>query len=134
MSESNGVANREAFFSGAASKRRYAVVQVPILGGVRIQSLTELERSTYEASRLDDAGQWSRESGAAAKVKLIVLCCVDGDGNCLFIDSDIPKLQQIDSIVTDTLFSKCLTHCGFSEEDIEELAKNYEATPVECSP
>ena len=135
MSESNGtIANRETFFSGRATSRRYAVVGVPILGKVRIQSLTELERSTYEASRLDDSGQWSRQSGASAKVKLIIACCVDDDGNCLFIESDAVKLEQIDSIVTDTLFSRCLTHCGFSDNDIEELAKNCEETPAECLP
>jgi hypothetical protein len=135
VSETNGqIANRESFFSGAACQRRYTTVNVPILGAVRIQSLTELERSTYEASRLDDSGQWDRESGAAAKVKLIVLCCVDSEGNRLFIESDEPKLQQIDSLVSDRLFDRCMSHCGFTDEDIEAIAKNFEETPAECSP
>ena len=135
MSESNGsVANRESIFSGAAVNRRYAVVSVPILGRVRIQSLTELERSTYEASRLDDSGQWDRKSGSAAKVKLIILCCVDDEGNCLFIDSDAAKLQQLDSLVTDRIFDRCLAHCGFGDEDIEGIAKNCEETHAECLP
>lgn len=122
MSESNGYATREALLGPL--KRRFADVDIAGWGKVRLRSLSELERSRIEASMLDKKGQLSSTKIVDIKCRWIVAAVVDGDGNPILTNSDIPQLQQQDSSLTDSLMEAIKGHCGISDRDLEELEKN----------
>ncbi len=128
MSEGNGYATRDAFLGPA--KRRFTEAEVEGLGKVRIRSLTELERSKFEASMRAKNGEVSNLKLVDMKARLIVLCVVDGDGNPLLTHRDIDQILQQDSEVTNEVVDQIQEHCGFTKSDIEELEKNCAATPT----
>lgn len=108
----------------AAPKRRFAEVEIPGWGTVRIRSLSELERSRFEASIRDKRGQVSASKLIDLKCRLIVLCVVDTDGNPILSNNDIEQLRQQDSRLTNLLTEKIQEHCGITDNDIEEMEKN----------
>jgi len=130
MSETNGYADKSQIL--AANKRRYADVSIPGVGTVRVRSLTERERSEYEAGFLDSDGKATNL--VDGKVRLIVLCVCNAEGQRLFSDADKEVLGGVDAVVTNALADICREHCGFTDADIEVLAKNSEATPADASP
>lgn len=105
-------------------KRRFAKIDVPDLGAVRIRSLTELERSRIEASMRDKKGGLSGSKLLDLKCRMIVECVVDESGNPIFTSRDIPQLNQQDSKVTNAIVDAIQAHCGWSDDDIEDLEKN----------
>ena len=122
MSEANGYADKAALLG--ANKRRFADVVIADVGTFRIRSLTERERSEYEAGFLDRSGKARTSKLVEAKVRLIVLCLCNAEGLQLLSDGDAAGLGGIDSTVSNKLFDECQTHCGFSEADVEDLVKN----------
>lgn len=122
MSETNGFADRDSLLKNTA--RRFGVYPLPSGGKVRVRNLTELERQEYELAALDRKGQLVREGLRTSKCRLIVLCVVDGEGNPILSDADIPVLQQQDSLITNALADICQSHCGISDADLESLEKN----------
>lgn len=106
-----------------ASQRRY--VEVPIAEvqtTFRLQSLTEGERSRFEASLVGKNGKAT--SIEAIRRKLLVLCLVDGDGNRFLGDGDADKLLEIDGAVTGKLFDEASKLVGLGASDVEGLAGN----------
>lgn len=122
VSEGNGYVTRDAFLRPLV--RRFKDFEVPELGKVRIRSLTELERSKFEASCRDKKGNLAPNKLLDLKCRMIVLCVVDGDGNQILANNDIEQLRQQDSRVTNKLVDEIQAHCGFSDEDLEDLEKN----------
>ncbi len=111
--------------------RRYLEFTI-VLGGenktCRIQSLTEKERSDYEAAMQLATGKRDRAAKMRdAKRRLIVLCVVDGEGVPLLTMADVKELENADSQVTSIIFNKCIEHVGFSDADVDELAGNSES-------
>ena len=115
------------------SKRRYKTIEVPNLGlEFRIQSLTAREKSEYETALLTKTGRGvSRERLNDAARRLMVLCLVDSDGRRLLEPGDVGELAEMDSIVAAKIYNECQTHCGFNEDDIEQIVKNSESVNVE---
>lgn len=107
-----------------AGKRRFREVEVPGWGAFRIRSMTELERSRFEASILDKKGQVASGKLVDQKCRLIVLCVVDENGDPLLTNNDIDTLRQVDSAFTNKLVEAIQEHCGFSDRDWEEITKN----------
>ena len=116
----------------AMNKRRFADVEIPGLGTLRIRSLTERERSEYEAGFLDSDGRATNL--VDGKVRLIMLCVCNASGQRLFSDADKPALEAMDSIITNRLVDECRTHCGFTDEDMDVLVKNSDTTGGDDSP
>ena len=131
MSESNGFATREVLTQ--RRPRRFASVEVDGWGKVRIRSLTELERSRFEASIRDKTGQVSSSRMVDLKCRLIVLCVVDAEGNQILQDADISALREQDSKLTNDLVEKIQAHCGYSNADLGDLEKNSGPTPAASS-
>ena len=92
-----------------SATRRYKDVEVPGFGVFRIQSLSELERST-----LDDVED--KNDRAAA----IVLCLVDADGLRLFADHEIELVAGLDASVVRTLYEEILSHVLVPSEELEK--------------
>lgn len=132
MSDGNGFLGREEFL--APQQRRYATVTMPGFGMVRIQSLTEREKSDFETAAMTVKGGLSRRKLEEARRRLIVLCIVDANGNRLLTEQDMPTLENLDGAVSTRIYDECRRHCGFDEEDIETLVKNSEAIAGSVSP
>lgn len=115
------------------TKRRFKTIDIPELDlTFRIQSLTEREKSEYETALLTKTGRGvSRERLTDAARRLMVLCLVDDDNNRLLEPGDVNALSQLDAIVAAKIYNECQTHCGFGEEDIEQIVKNSESVSVE---
>ncbi len=114
------------------TKRRFKTIDIPELDlTFRIQSLTEREKSEYETALLTKTGRGvSRERLTDAARRLMVLCLVDDDNNRLLEAGDVNALSQLDAIVAAKIYNECQTHCGFGEEDIEQIVKNSESVNV----
>lgn len=127
----NGYTSRDAFLG--ARKRRYRDIILPDGSKLRIQSITERERSEWESHVKVKRGQITRESLVMLRARLICLCVVDEDGNPLFRPDDASQMLSVDSAITNRLFEACQEHCGISDADVEGLEKNCERTPAESS-
>lgn len=136
MSEGNGLATRDVLL--AKGKRRFRIVELTEfdLPPVRLRNLDEHEKSTYETETLlpDRKGQLRAKAIERARRKLIALTVVDVKGNLEFVNADLAEMEKMDGAVTTKIYSAAQEHCGFSENDIEDLAKNSEATPADSSP
>ena len=115
------------------TKRRYKTIEIPELElTFRIQSLTEREKSEYETALLTKTGRSvSRERLTDASRRLMVLCLVDDNGDRLLEPADVGTLSQLDAIVASKIYDECQSHCGFGDDDIEEIVKNSERVHVD---
>lgn len=108
----------------AAPKRRYTEVSLPVAGiKVKIQSLTESEKSEFEASLFDANGKKIRGRSIDSRARLIALCLVDDAGERLLYPGDEQAVMQMDSADTGALWSAIWDHLEPAAK-IEELAKN----------
>ena len=126
------VVSRDAFLKPA--QRRYREVDIDGFGVVRIQSLTEREWATFEMSAVATKGGIIRKRVEDARRRLLALCVVDAAGNRLLADVDVPQLANLDGAVAAKLFDACQKHCGFEDNEIEDMVKNSEAITVDDSP
>jgi len=122
MSEQNGYAGKAVLLG--ANKRRFVDIDVPDVGRFRIRSLSELERSKYEAGFLDAKGTPKTARLIEGKIRLIILCVCDVEGLQLMSNADAVALGGVDSVITNVMFEACQDHCGFTNADLEELAGN----------
>lgn len=113
-----------------ADDRKYETVACPEWSGdVRLRSITGTQRDAYEQSLMQSSGSDRRMNLRNARVKLIVLCAVDEDGRQLFSTDDLAQLGRKNAAPIDRLFDACRKLSGMSEQDVEELAADFGATP-----
>ena len=114
----------------AASARRFTNVTVPLLGDVRLRSLTAREMRALKSSLSDSKGEFNKDRAQKLDLLLIVACAVDESGNPEFSESDITNgvFDEVDGGALTVLFNACKAHTGFgADEDwnaIETQAKN----------
>ena len=118
------IANRNALLK--LCERRYIDLELADAGiTVRIQSLSEKEKSTYETRLIAKSGRGIlRERLQDATRRLIALCLVDEDNDRIFLDSDVDKIGELDSFVSSKIYDACQEHCGFNKGDIQDAVKN----------
>ena len=98
-------------------------------GKFLIRSLSELERSEFEAWVAKGKGSARLVRMKRSRCKLITCCVVDPKTKQpVWSELHIPKLLQVDGRVTGRLFDAICDHVGFTEGDLEELVKNSEKT------
>ena len=104
------------------AKRRY--VEVAIDGSdvmFRLQSLTERERSSYEAAMIRNGKIVEPET---QKARLLCLCLVDEVGNRLLGDADFGQLMGLDAAVAGKLFDEAIKLIGLADSNSEAAVKN----------
>jgi hypothetical protein len=110
--------------------RDYEDVSCPEWGGVvRIRSLTGAEYDDFQESIMKGRGQNKDVRFRNMRVKLIQRCAVDGNGALLFSEDDINRLNKKNSKPIDRLFDACQKIIGMSDEDAEEMVKDFDVTP-----
>src|SRR5581483_11113292 len=121
MTTSNGFLGRDGFF--AASARRFKEVALPDGNKARIRSLTAGEWAGIDSRNVDMKKGGINPTGLRnSDLRLIVASVVDGEGNPIFTDADVPKLGTIDAAVTITLTRAIKEHSGI-RQDTEDAQK-----------
>lgn len=134
MSESNGYATRDMFL--AVSKRRFKDVTVAGLK-YRIRSLFEGEWSEHQVETMGLKSGVSQEDGfRTSDARLIVATVVDGNGDPIFRDTDVPRMAYCDAGLTEPLAKEIRRHCGAG--GVGDSLKNLGTTgdgdsPTSCS-
>lgn len=115
--------------------RRYTEIPFGDTGlMLRIRSLTELERSRYEASLMTAKGRLKGDALVKIKARLIAETAVDADGNLLLTEKDVTDLMHRDSRLINSLVDPIKEHVGINDGDLEDLEKNYGTIPDVNSP
>lgn len=112
--------------------RRYAE---ETFGGIlwRFQSLSELEKSDYDAFPLDKSGQVDFKKVKQHRRRLLILSLVDGNGTRIATEAHLAALEQVDGKITSDMYDFAAKHCGVSKGKGEEQEKNSDATPGDAS-
>ena len=128
------IANRNALLK--LCERRYIDLDLEDAGvTVRIQSLSEKEKSAYETRLIAKSGRGIlRDRLQDATRRLIALCLVDENNDRIFLDSDINQIGEMDSFVSSRIYDAAQEHCGFNKGDIEDTVGNSGEISVEDSP
>jgi|TARA_R110002051_G_scaffold320198_1_gene405208 hypothetical protein len=128
------IANRNALLK--LCERRYIDLDLEDAGvTVRIQSLSEKEKSAYETRLIAKSGRGIlRDRLQDATRRLIALCLVDENNDRIFLDSDVNQIGEMDSFVSSRIYDAAQEHCGFNKGDIEDTVGNSGEISVEDSP
>lgn len=125
-------ATRDDFF--AATKRRFAEVTLWNGKQARIRSLTEGEWQAIDIQSWDlKKGTMTRAGVLESNARLIAAAVVDGEGNPIFTELDVPRLSAIDAALLEPLVRDIRRHCGL-RGDVEDALKNFAATEDDASP
>lgn len=103
-------------------KRRYDIVDLPGGGQVRIQSLTEGERTRHELKTSDSKGRWSKTHAVDARCHMIAISVVDEAGELLFDEqTDLDAIREMDSADAAVIYAACLDlNAGKRADDDDE--------------
>ena len=128
------IANRNALLK--LCERRYIDLELADAGiTVRIQSLSEKEKSGYETVLIAKSGRGIlRDRLQDATRRLIALCLVDEKNERIFSGSDVNQIGEMDSFVSSRIYDACQEHCGFNKGDIEDTLGKCAEIHVEDSP
>lgn len=115
----------------APSKRRFSVVTLPDGRKVRLRSLTERERGMWDAEGYGKGGK--RERVEDAKLRLLIISVVDGDGNLILRQPDVKELWDKDSAVVQAIYAEILKLNAAGPPDGDVLG-NSDETEGDDSP
>jgi hypothetical protein len=121
----SGYATRDGLFSTGAD-RRLKDVSHEKFGTFQIQSVTDLEKSRFDAAAVNSKGRLNRIAAINANARMIVMGCVQPK----FSMDDVPQIQGLDAGLVEWLAKEIRSHCGFDEEP----EKNSETTDSDASP
>jgi len=100
------------------------MVNVPEWGGdIYLRTMSGLERDAFEQSIVKD--KVTNLTNIRARFCALVIC--DEDGKRLFTDADVVELGRKSSLVLSRIFDVGQSLNGFTNADVEELAKNSES-------
>ena len=100
-------------------------VQVPEWKtSVWVRSMTLDERDAWEASIVETKGGETKQNLKDFYSKLIVKTAVDEQGNRLFEDSDIPRLQKKSARAMGRIFKAAQRLNGIGQDATDGLEKN----------
>jgi hypothetical protein len=110
--------------------RKVEVVTVPMWNNrkVRLRVMSAAERDEFEASTVEMKRGKQRPNIANLRARLVARCIVNKDGELIFKSGDVARLGNKSAKALDFLFQKCQELNGFTEEDIEELAEDFDET------
>ena len=104
------------------------VVEVPEWGGsVLVRGLTGTERDAFEGSIIVLKGKRSSMNMRNVRAKLVARSVVDEFMERLFSDADVEALGKKSAAALDRVFSVAQRLSGVSDDDMEELAENFES-------
>ena len=118
--ETNGYMSAADLFK--PMKRNFKDVCIEGFGKFRLRDLNAAEAAEFGAERFTKTGDVNRSSMITANARIIVLCCVDEEGNPVFSRDDVHRIQELPAGKVAQLAEACLDHVGLT--DNEDTAKN----------
>ena len=109
--------------------RRFLDVQLSNGSQARLRSISERERSEYEAGLLDAKGGFKKDRLLSARRRLVCLTLVDEQNATLFTVAEEGKLADQDGRLMEELY-QAASHCGIKDSDVEAIVKNSNPTPA----
>jgi hypothetical protein len=111
-------------------------VEVKEWGGeLIVRTMTGAERDAFELSLLKQGkGKKQEVNRENFRARLVAATAVDESGDPIFQAADVTELGKKSSLALQRVFNVSARLNGFTDADIEELAKNSEAAPGESSP
>lgn len=106
----------------SASRRHIEV------SGVRLQSLTELERSSLQSMWSERYEKTKKINIALSRAELLVASIVDPLGAPMFTSADYPIFGSLDAKSVDVWYLAARKHSGFDEDDQVDLEKKSDET------
>ena len=103
-------------------------------GTVSVSAMSGTDRDSFERESVtltDDGDQYGFMDNFRAR--LLVRCLVDDDGVRMFADIDADELGRVWCKPLDEAFAVGKRINGFTDADIEELAKNSDGAPNDSS-
>lgn len=108
--------------------------EVPEWGGaVLVRALNGRERDDYEASCVQQRGKDMHRNLANVRAKLVVRSVIDEEGKRLFRDQDANALGLKSAAALDRVFTVAARLSRLSDEDVEELAADFDGDPSDDS-
>lgn len=110
--------NREQFFNQAANfSQKPTYLDLPELGdGVYIKAMTAKEREIYE-EKVQDVKEHE------VRATVAVLCVCDENGNLVFDDSDVSRLNDLPSKILMKIFAKFNELNGVGADEVRQIEK-----------
>ena len=111
--------------------RRRERVPLPEFGNGHacwVYGWTAGERTAWEKEFQKPNGKTDKAKQNEIRERLVVRCVRDDNGQPLFTNDDLEAIRQQDAAVVERIVNAALTITGVTENDIEELAGNSEAT------
>ena len=106
------------------------LVHCPEWGGdVWVRTLTGVERDKFEADSINRRGKNIETNMENIRARLVALSVVGEKNERLFTEADAVELGKKSARALDRIFAVAQRLSGLSAEDVEELAKNSDATP-----
>lgn len=93
-------------------------------GQIYVRTMTGVERDDYEGLVFSKQRNGKPQDLRGLKSRLVVLCAVDENGDRIFADKDEKDLQQKSAAAINRVADVALSLNGFTEKDVEALAKN----------
>ena len=84
--------------------------------------MTEREKSSFERGILNKKGGVNVD----ARKRLLVFTLVDENHETMLDMSDLKSLDDLDGQLVQKLFEVASKHCGFGEDEVDDLEKNSE--------
>jgi hypothetical protein len=120
------IATADEFLQCATLDRQKIDVPVPELGDgkvIPVWGMTTRERTKWE----DDLRNWNAKQKLQIRERLVVDRCRNDDGTQIFTLQHIEKLAEKRADVMERLVNVVQDACGFSNTDIETLAKKSQS-------
>ncbi|WP_432112870.1 hypothetical protein [Streptomyces sp. S1] len=109
---------------------------VPEWGGgkIRLKMLSAKERDDFESSMVK-MGKNGRQqlNNENFRARLVQLAAVDGEGKQLFTKHDIKTLGNLPAAGLQRVFNKINEMSAFSEDDLKDIAEDFDDDPTESS-
>ena len=83
------------------------------------QNMTEREKSSFERGILNKKGGVNVD----ARKRLLVFTLADDNQETMLHMSDLKSLDDLDGQLVQKLFEVASKHCGFGEDEVDELDK-----------
>ena len=115
---------------------KYEDVQIPEWGGafVRVRSMSASERDRFEAGTVQRNGKNVTTNLENIRARLCIQCVVDESGERMFQEEDTFPLGGKSAAALDRIFAVAQRLNGLREEDVNELAANFQSDPNDGSP
>lgn len=98
-------------------------------GYVYVRTMTGRERDEFEATMFENRGGTMISNLRNLRARLLVRTIVDDHGKPIFNRSDIAELGEKSAAALNRVYSVAQRINGLSQQDVDELVKNSEATP-----